>query len=152
MSDEQTNKDNEVTKSCCHKRNDASKEPQADSNTRSSSNIDSAQEATTYHLMIEGASCASCVSKIEKALRAVYGVTKAEMNFAQRTVSVTGKVKDAALVTAIEIAGYQAKVDTSDSEQEALDEKDKADWAYYKKLMRDMTIAASDRGNDGQHN
>ncbi|WP_412971015.1 heavy metal translocating P-type ATPase [Glaciecola sp. MF2-115] len=91
--------------------------------------------------MIEGASCASCVSKIEKALRAVYGVTKAEMNFAQRTVSVTGKVKDAALVTAIEIAGYQAKVDTSDSEQEALDEKDKADWAYYKKLMRDMTIA-----------
>ncbi|MFQ3249815.1 MAG: Cu+-exporting ATPase [Glaciecola sp.] len=141
MSDEQTNKDNEVTKSCCHKRNDASKEPQADSNTRSSSNIDSAQEATTYHLMIEGASCASCVSKIEKALRAVYGVTKAEMNFAQRTVSVTGKVKDAALVTAIEIAGYQAKVDTSDSEQEALDEKDKADWAYYKKLMRDMTIA-----------
>lgn len=141
MSDEQTNKDNEVTKSCCHKRNDASKEPQADSNTRSSSNIDSAQEATTYHLMIEGASCASCVSKIEKALRAVNGVTKAEMNFAQRTVSVTGKVKDAALFTAIEIAGYQAKVDTSDSEQEALDEKDKADWAYYKKLMRDMTIA-----------
>ena len=141
MSDEQINRENEVTKSCCHNRNNTPNEPKINKNIHSSSDIYTAQETTIHHLMIEGASCASCVSKIEKALRAVNGVTKAEMNFAQRTVSVTGKVKDAALVTAIEIAGYQAKVDTSDSEQEALDEKDKADWAYYKKLMRDMTIA-----------
>ncbi len=41
-------------------------------------------------LMIEGAGCASCVTKIETALKAVPGVTSAEMNFAQRTVTVTG--------------------------------------------------------------
>jgi Cu+-exporting ATPase len=36
-----------------------------------------------HHLIIDGASCASCVTKIEKALRAVDGVQSAEMNFAQ---------------------------------------------------------------------
>ena len=41
-------------------------------------------------LIIEGAGCASCVTKIETALKAVPGVTSAEMNFAQRTVTVTG--------------------------------------------------------------
>lgn len=94
-----------------------------------------------HHLIIDGASCASCVSKIEKALRAVDGVQSAEMNFAQRSVIVTGNVMDSNLITAVEIAGYNAKVDTSESEEEALDEKEKADWQYYKKLMRDMTIA-----------
>ena len=63
------------------------------------------------------------------------------MNFAQRSVIVTGNVEDASLITAVEIAGYNAKVDTSGSEEEALDEKEKADWQYYKKLLRDMTIA-----------
>ena len=39
-------------------------------------------------LIIEGAGCASCVGKIEAALKKVAGVTQAEMNFAQRTVIV----------------------------------------------------------------
>jgi len=42
-------------------------------------------------LIIEGAGCASCVGKIEGALKAVSGVEHAEMNFAQRTVSVQGR-------------------------------------------------------------
>jgi Cu+-exporting ATPase len=94
-----------------------------------------------HHFIIDGASCASCVTKIEKALRAVDGVQSAEMNFAQRSVIVTGNVKDSNLITAVEIAGYNAKVDTSESEEQALDDKEKADRQYYKKLMRDMTIA-----------
>ncbi len=43
-------------------------------------------------LMIEGASCASCVTKIEQSLSAVPGVTSADMNFADRTVLITGNV------------------------------------------------------------
>jgi len=108
--------------------------------TPSSANAQS-NKTEEHHLIIDGASCASCVSKIEKALRAVDGVQSAEMNFAQRSVIVTGNVMDSNLITAVEIAGYNAKVDTSESEEEALDEKEKADWQYYKKLMRDMTIA-----------
>lgn len=96
-----------------------------------------------HHLIVDGASCASCVSKIEKALRSVEGVQSADMNFAQRTVMITGKVTDSSLITAIEMAGYNAKLDTSESEEAALDEKEKADKQYYKKLIRDMTIALS---------
>jgi len=43
-------------------------------------------------LIIEGAGCASCVGKIESALKSVSGVENAEMNFAQRTVSVRNGV------------------------------------------------------------
>jgi len=99
------------------------------------------QELPEQQLIVDGASCASCVSKIEKALSSVQGVHSAEMNFAQRTVMVIGSAPVAALISAVEIAGYNAKIDSSQSEEEAVDEKDKADAKYYKKLMRDMTIA-----------
>jgi len=94
-------------------------------------------------LIIEGAGCASCVGKIENALKSVSGVENAEMNFAQRTVSVTGTANPSALVKAVEKAGYSAKVATSQSGDDALAEKEQADWAYYKRLMREMTVALS---------
>lgn len=94
-------------------------------------------------LIIEGAGCASCVGKIESALKSVSGVENAEMNFAQRTVSVTGTANPSALVKAVERAGYSAKVATSESDGDALAEKEQADWAYYKRLMREMTVALS---------
>ena len=46
----------------------------------------------TQELIIEGAGCASCVGKIEIALNRLDGVESAEMNFALRTVSVSGDV------------------------------------------------------------
>ena len=98
-------------------------------------------EMIEHELIIDGASCASCVSKIEKALLSVSGVQSAEMNFAQRTVQVKTNVDVTKLIQAVEKAGYNAKVSTSESEEEALDEKEQADWQYYKKLMRDMTLA-----------
>ncbi|NHO63953.1 copper-translocating P-type ATPase [Aestuariicella hydrocarbonica] len=94
-------------------------------------------------LIIEGAGCASCVGKIESALKAVPGVESAEMNFAQRTVSVTGNAQADSLVSAVEKAGYNAKLAAAESEDDALAEKEQADWAYYKRLMREMTIALS---------
>ncbi len=94
-------------------------------------------------LIIEGAGCASCVGKIESALKAVPGVSTAEMNFAQRTVSVTGNATEAELVNAVEKAGYNAKFTAAESEDDALAEKEQADWAYYRRLMREMTIALS---------
>lgn len=98
-------------------------------------------EMNEHELIIDGASCASCVAKIEKALLSVTGVQSAEMNFAQRTVQVKTDVDVSKLIKAVEHAGYKAKLSTSESEEEALDEKEQADWQYYKKLMRDMTIA-----------
>ena len=92
-------------------------------------------------LIIEGAGCASCVGKIEAALKQVQGVSTAEMNFAQRTVSVTGQASNTELIQAIEQAGYNAKISDAASEDEALNEKEAADEIYYKRLMREMILA-----------
>jgi len=102
-------------------------------------------EKTSHNqqLIIEGAGCASCVGKIEGALKATLGVASAEMNFADRTVTVSGTAKTEALIKAVESVGYNAKPIDDSSAIDALDEKETADWAYYKKLMRDTFIALS---------
>ncbi|MBL4671141.1 MAG: copper-translocating P-type ATPase [Arenicella sp.] len=102
---------------------------------------DSTPSRNRHQLLIEGASCASCVSKIEAALEVVHGVTRAEMNLAQRSVSVEGEVDADTLISAVENAGYQATSVTDVADSELLDEKDKADDIYYTRLMRDTFIA-----------
>jgi Cu+-exporting ATPase len=97
--------------------------------------------SSEIELLIDGASCGSCVSKIESALKKVSGVDRAEMNFAQRTVTVAGTVEQLDLIRAVENAGYSAKVSKAETEGEALSEKEAADESYYKRLLRDMSIA-----------
>lgn len=97
--------------------------------------------AASRELLIEGAGCASCVGKIETALQQVPGVERASMNFAQRTVSVSGEVSDQVLVEAVEAAGYGAKVASSEDSGDLISEKEKADEAYYKRLLREMSVA-----------
>jgi Cu+-exporting ATPase len=65
------------------------------------------------------------------------------MNFAERSVLVMGSSSSHALIKAVEQAGYNATLANTDSDEAALEEKEQADWAYYKKLMRDMVIALS---------
>ncbi|MGB0281544.1 MAG: heavy metal translocating P-type ATPase, partial [Neptuniibacter sp.] len=93
-------------------------------------------------LLIDGAGCASCVGKIEGALLEVTGVQKASMNFAQRTVLVTGDVVDHDLIRAVESVGYRASF-VDENDQDLLDEKEKSEAVYYHRLMREMTIALS---------
>lgn len=95
----------------------------------------------TQELIIDGASCASCVGKIEVALRSIDGVDSAEMNFALRTVTVTGTVEIELLIKAVESIGYNAKSAEDKSDDELIDEKDIADQKYYKNLMRQVWIA-----------
>ncbi|MFT6100523.1 MAG: Cu+-exporting ATPase [Arenicella sp.] len=95
----------------------------------------------SQQLLIEGASCASCVNKIEAALSRVKGVEKAEMNLAQRTVSVDGSATTQSLIDAIRRIGYDAQSLKDKSDNDVLDEKDLADRAYYRRLMRDTFIA-----------
>jgi len=95
------------------------------------------------YLRIHGASCASCVGKIEGALNQVAGVEQALMNLAQSTVAVSGQAPVEDLIAAVKQAGYDAENITDNSDQNILDEKEKADASYYKRLMRDMWIALS---------
>tara|TARA_R110002072_G_scaffold77138_3_gene180292 strand:+ start:3731 stop:6013 length:2283 start_codon:yes stop_codon:yes gene_type:complete len=97
-------------------------------------------DRVTY-LRVNDASCASCVSKIEGALNQVAGVEDATMNLAQGTASVLGNTDVNALVRAIESVGYSAEHLADSSDQEILDDKDRAEEAYYKRLMKEMWIA-----------
>ncbi|MBL4680110.1 MAG: copper-translocating P-type ATPase [Pseudomonadales bacterium] len=96
---------------------------------------------STQELIIEDAGCASCVGKIELALKRIAGVDRAEMNFALRTVLVTGQVEAERLIIAIEEIGYHAKSANDTSDDELLDEKEIADQKYYIRLMRQMWVA-----------
>lgn len=95
------------------------------------------------YLRIQGASCASCVSKIETALNQLADVEQAAMNLAQGTVSVSGHAPVDELIAAVKKAGYEAENITDSSDQNVLDEKEKADEVYYKRLMREVWIALS---------
>lgn len=97
-------------------------------------------QANTQELLVEGATCASCVSKIEKALNALPDVQQAQMNFALRTVSITGNVDTETLIQAIESVGYNAKSTDNASDEKLLDEKEKAEQKYYQKLMLQMWL------------
>ncbi|MSR12750.1 MAG: copper-translocating P-type ATPase [Gammaproteobacteria bacterium] len=97
--------------------------------------------AAAQELLIEGAGCASCVVKIETALRNVPGVSYAEMNFAERTVAVTGSAATADLISAVQGIGYNAKAAASSLDTDAAAEKELADKAYYRKLLRDTALA-----------
>ena len=92
-------------------------------------------------LAVEGAGCASCVSKIEQALAAVPGVERAEMNFADRTVAVSGSAGSEQLIAAIERAGYNARAMADVPDEQALDDKTAADQAYYRRLLVKMAVA-----------
>ena len=63
----------------------------------------------SQQLLINGMSCASCVSRVQKALQAVPGVTQARVNLAERTALVMGSASAQALVSAVEGAGYGAE-------------------------------------------
>ncbi|QNQ19353.1 copper-exporting P-type ATPase CopA [Kosakonia sp. SMBL-WEM22] len=63
----------------------------------------------SQQLLINGMSCASCVSRVQKALQAVPGVTQARVNLAERTALVMGSAPAAQLVSAVEQAGYGAE-------------------------------------------
>ncbi|MBU9226257.1 heavy metal translocating P-type ATPase [Burkholderia multivorans] len=66
--------------------------------------------AATVLLDIDGMTCASCVSRVEKALAKVPGVTRASVNLAteRATVEASADVSAARLVEAVEQAGYGA--------------------------------------------
>ncbi|KQQ33270.1 copper-transporting ATPase [Duganella sp. Leaf126] len=67
-------------------------------------------------LGIEGMTCASCVGRVEKALRKVPGVHAASVNLATDSarVKVSG-VEAATLIAALDAAGYRAAVAHDDS-------------------------------------
>jgi Cu+-exporting ATPase len=70
------------------------------------------QTSIQIRLPIEGMTCASCVARVEKALKAVPGVGSAEVNLATETATVTlaAGARPESLVDAVHKAGYEARL------------------------------------------
>lgn len=62
---------------------------------------------------VEGMHCVGCTIAVEGAVEKVAGVKRAEANYARQYVDVEydeGRVTEAEIVTAVERAGYSARV------------------------------------------
>ncbi|KKB10216.1 ATPase [Devosia chinhatensis] len=85
-----------------------------------------------------GMSCASCVSRVEKALLKVDGVKVASVNLATERATVSGG-DPAALIQAIEKVGYTASLRLPGAQSDGLAHHHEEDTA---RLRRDVIIAA----------
>ncbi len=107
--------------------------------------VKSASTVGPTELSIDGMTCASCVGRVERALKAIPGVTEAVVNLATERATIHGTADTAALIAAIGDAGYDAKVigtaAGNGGEDENTERAEKKD-AERRELTRDFTIAA----------
>lgn len=95
-----------------------------------------------FELSVVGMTCASCVGRVEAALRAVPGVAIANVNLATERASVTGTVDPLALIAAIAHAGYTARIINAGDETRAAEaEERKAE--ELRSIARDLAFAAT---------
>lgn len=99
----------------------------------------SAPMASTISLLIEGMTCASCVGRVERALKAVRGVAAASVNLATERATVRGTADQAALVAAVAGAGYKTRpLQPSASSDEISGERKQKE---QRRLKRDLILA-----------
>jgi Au+-exporting ATPase len=107
---------------------------------RAVENAGYAVTAATIELAIDSMTCASCVGRVERALRAVPGVKEATVNLATERATVKGNAAIATLIRAVADVGYDARpVDRSgaaNAEAEARKDEER------RLLSRDLAIAA----------
>lgn len=75
-------------------------------------------------LDISGMTCAACAGRVERALRAVPGVTEASVNLATERARVQGGAGAEVLVAAVTAAGYEAQVASDETAAPAEAEPD----------------------------
>ncbi len=88
-------------------------------------------------LYVSDISCAGCVETIEAALKSVPGVDEVQVNFADRTVNVSGDVPADTLIQAVSKSGYTASI----MEDKTESERENKDLAHYKELLKKTVIA-----------
>ena len=99
---------------------------------------------TTTTLTVQGMTCATCVGRVEEALREIDGVLDVEVNLATNRATVThppGAVSQQALQEAITEAGYDI-VQTGDGQSRLDAERDARDQERTS-LKRDLWIATA---------
>ncbi len=92
-------------------------------------------------LAVEGMTCASCMGRVERALKAVPGVAEATVNLATERATVLGVARGETLIAAVEKAGYDARKIDPDTQRDD-DASDKKD-AERAELWRDLMWASA---------
>ena len=99
-----------------------------------------------FDLVVRGMSCASCSGRVERALRALPGVTGAEVNLATGRVRVTapsGTVASSGLVSAVARAGgYEAEPVAGQAANAAEASENAVDRAAWRDLTHVLIAAA----------
>lgn len=86
--------------------------------------FDSAQGERILNLDIEGMTCASCVGRVERKLRKIEGVDPSvNLPLESARVIVPANVSDEQVIDAVKGAGYEAKLQNPDSEEDTEEEK-----------------------------
>ncbi len=97
--------------------------------------------ASAIELEIEGMTCASCVGRVERALKTVPGVAFAAVNLATERAKIKGTAESSRLVAAVTDAGYAARiVDHGGKDSGAAEARKTAEQAN---LKRNLRIAAA---------
>ena len=96
-------------------------------------------------ILVSNMSCASCVGRVERALLQVPGVTRADVNLASDTATVTfveGAVSAHDILAASTQAGYAAKLNSQEASSEAQQRKELAAKAYVRRTGLAGILAA----------
>ena len=95
-------------------------------------------EPVTATLAVSGMTCAACVRRVERVLRAAPGVAHAAVNLAteQAIVTLSGQATINDLVSAVDAAGYHATPVIDREETAAEDERERAEEARRRREMR----------------
>ncbi|MGE8318817.1 MAG: heavy metal translocating P-type ATPase [Comamonas sp.] len=99
---------------------------------------------STTTLAVKGMTCASCVGRVERALKAVPGVRSASVNLAteRATVEAHGGVAREALVAAVAKAGYEAQLAGGEGADDAQRERQEQEMAALKRSLAWATALA----------
>ena len=95
-------------------------------------------------LPVEGMTCASCVFRVEQALKGVEGVQSASVNLVTEKATIhfdPAKADMASLRSAVEESGYTLRTDDGKQEQ-ALDEESDHRERSRKELRRNLILSA----------
>jgi Cu+-exporting ATPase len=88
---------------------------------------------------IRGMTCATCVTRVERALSGVPGVDRAEVDFATKQAHIEGSALAATLRSAVSAAGYEVVESAPDDRASAIEAAEQAERSS---LHRDFAIAA----------
>jgi len=96
-------------------------------------------------LRVKGMTCASCVARVERALREVPGTLKAAVNFAAETAQIEylpGVASPQDYLQAVRDAGYEAQLAEEERGEDALERQRREHEAHLKKLRLKIAVGA----------